>query len=143
MDPRSEHTGKQDTIQVSVGGCSFVGTLYEISGGNCSLYLSRRQSDFPRLPLDSITWLRRSADSLGEIYVDQVECPTLSWVEDFGTGDPHLASPLVKSRACRRLREWITVSLPVEYGAGDRLRELGWLVDDFVERFYYFRHWNS
>ncbi len=69
MDPRSKHTGKQDTIQVSVGGCAFVGSVYEISSGNCSLYLSRRQSDFSRLPLDSITWLRRSADFLGEIYV--------------------------------------------------------------------------
>lgn len=134
MDPRSKHTGKQDTIQVSVGGCTFVGSVYEISSGNCSLYLSRRQSDFSRLPLDSITWLRRSADSLGEIYVDQVESPRLCWVEDVRTGDPHLASPVVKSRARRRIREWIIVSLPVEYGAGDRLRELFWLIAAFVDR---------
>ncbi len=132
MDSRSEYTGKRDQVEVSVGGCTFAGSLYEIGRGGCALYLSRKESELDNLETAHLTWLRNQSDSLGEIFIDELKVSGMVWTQEPITGRAWLVSPRAKRKAKRLLREWLCRNLPLDYGLRDQVREFWWGVAELL-----------
>lgn len=107
------------TVNVALGGCEFVGVLYERLDREFDLYLHVGESDLQGLEVAHITWLRTQADSNREIFVDHL-------------GESRL-NPLLVHKGKRILREWLERSLGIRRSLRDYAREGLWLVADILD----------